>query len=465
MSRRPQLTQWHQELTGRFPDLPSSVVLVLAVYSFGMLAAHVSGLTTVSFLLAKLFAWSYNAVRKRLREFYQEAQAKSGVHQGVKRRDFAVATCFPPLLRWLLSLWQGKMLPLAIDVTNLGDRFHVLCISVVVRGIGIPVAWKVLPAGVPDPWNPHWQNLLTALKPAVPEDWLVTVLSDRGLESADLFRFVVTLGWHPLMRLKKGCQFRPKGWGKFYPLTGLVSKIGSSFQAEGCAYTSNRLASTLLARWDEGYQEPWFVLTDLPAETAEVLWYGLRSWIEQGFKIIKGGMWDWQKTRMADPGRVERLWLVLAVATVWVVALGAEDEVREQNAQSQKRQERELNETLEQAKRRHEQEAYRQQKQQEERQRRQERQRAQQQAREKARADRKGKKHAQKEQSVQETRKKASQTRMHRVSRRGLAVLEELWSNGKNRLPQHLYPEPWPAMTHSVSTFTEEEFLAQQKYP
>jgi len=40
----------------------------------------------------------------------------------------------------------------------------------------------------------------------------------------------------------------------------------------------------LLARWDEGYEEVWLVVTDLAPEQATVVWYGMRSWIEGGFK-------------------------------------------------------------------------------------------------------------------------------------------------------------------------------------
>src|SRR5262249_44468370 len=156
----------------------------------------------VALFLVKVLGLPYHALRKRLAEFYKEAAAKSGFPQGIKRRDFDVTTCFAPLLRWLLSLWTGRQLALAIDVTNLGERFHVLCVSVVVRGVGIPVAWKVLKGGVKEPWNPHWQTLLQQLQPAVPSDWTVLVLSDRGLESTWLFRTIKAQGWHPLMRAK-----------------------------------------------------------------------------------------------------------------------------------------------------------------------------------------------------------------------------------------------------------------------
>ena len=128
MSRPPHLTQWQQHLASRFPDLPTPVVAVLALYSFGMLLAQVSGLSRVVLFLAKHLGRPSHALRKRLSEFYKEAPAKSGVKQGHKRKQVDVRTCFGPLLRWVLSLWSGRHLALALDVTNLADRFHVLCI-------------------------------------------------------------------------------------------------------------------------------------------------------------------------------------------------------------------------------------------------------------------------------------------------------------------------------------------------
>ena len=47
--------------------------------------------------------------------------------------------------------------------------------------------------GQKEPWNPHWQRLLTLLKQAVPAHWTVLVLSDRGLESPALFQMIQQL--------------------------------------------------------------------------------------------------------------------------------------------------------------------------------------------------------------------------------------------------------------------------------
>jgi hypothetical protein len=69
-------------------------------------------------------------------------------------------------------------------------------------------------------------------------------------------------------------------------------------------------------------------LTDLAPECADACWYGLRAWIEQGFKHSKRSGWQWQHTRMDDPARAERLWMAIAIATWWLLSVGGEAEAQ-----------------------------------------------------------------------------------------------------------------------------------------
>jgi hypothetical protein len=309
VSRHPALYPWADELASQFDGLPTVFVTLLALWSLGMILARRCGLDSVACHLARLLRQSDNTVRQRLREFYQEKTAKAGAKHGCKRRDFAVADCFVPLLRWLLSFWACPRLALALDVTNLGARFHVLCVSVLYGGLGIPVAWKILPANQKDPWHPHWCALLQRLRPAIPADWLVVVLGDRGLETARLFGEITAVGWHPLLRVKAAGKFRPAGWVRWYSFGSLVPQVGRRFAATGHAYKTapQPLACTLLAVWDQGHAEPWLLLTDLGPQAASPCWYAFRAWVEQGFKVIKGGVLHWQHTRMTQAARAERL--------------------------------------------------------------------------------------------------------------------------------------------------------------
>src|SRR5438132_900115 len=88
----------------------------------------------------------------------------------------------------------------------------------------------------------------------------------------------------------------------------------------GCAIP---VAWTVLAATAK---HPWLILTDLPPEASTACWYGLRAWIEQGFKITKRAGWQWHRTHMTKPERAARLWLAVAVATLWLLSVGGEAE-------------------------------------------------------------------------------------------------------------------------------------------
>ena len=318
MPRPAPLYEWTQRVATRFPELPAATARVLAEYSFGLVLAHTCGLATVALTLAALIGQAVNTVRQRLRELYKPATKKAG--RG--RTQLEAATCCGPLVRWITAGWTERRVALALDATTLADRFTVLACAIVYRGCAIPVAWSVLPANEPGAWHPHWCALLRRVADALGPGWTTLVLTDRGLESPELFGVITRLGMHPLMRVKSTGKFRPDGWHKFYPLGFFAAREGDRFAASGRAYTKTRLSCTLLACRVAGCEDAWLVLTDLPAASADPCWYALRSWIEQGFKVIKRGGWQWQRTRMVDPTRAERLWAVVSLATLWLVEVG-----------------------------------------------------------------------------------------------------------------------------------------------
>jgi hypothetical protein len=218
---------------------------------------------------------------------------------------------------------------LALDATTLGERFVVLAVSVVYRGCAIPVGWVILPAGEQHAWKHEWLRLLRQLRPAVPATMTVIVLADRGLYARWLFVRIVRLGWHPFLRVNAGGTFRPAGARHFRRLGTFAPTPDSRWQGTGTAFQGkqSRLRCTLLAWRKAGCKDVWLILTDLPPDVADAGWYGLRAWIEQGFKITKRGGWQWQRTRMTDPERATRLWLAVAVATLWLLSVGGAAEV------------------------------------------------------------------------------------------------------------------------------------------
>ena len=326
MSRPDGLSQWTATVSTHLPHLSRPQATVLALWSYGMVVAQSCGITTVATCLGCLLHKRPGTLRQQLREWcYAAADKKGG-----KRRELEVHTCFGPLLRWVLAWWAPteRRLVLAMDATTLGQRFTVLVISVVYRGCAIPVAWVVVGATTKGAWRPHWTALFTYLQGSVPADWTVLVLADRGLYARWLYRHICTLGWHPFLRINLGGQCRPLEQEHFRPLASVVPRVGRHWSGAVDCFVSPqcRLRCTLLACWEAPHADPWLILTDLPPEVADCAWYGMRAWIECGFRTTKRGGWQWQQTKMTDPERASRLWLAIAVPTLWAVSVGGEAE-------------------------------------------------------------------------------------------------------------------------------------------
>ena len=310
-------------LADQFPDLRPAQRRGLVLWVYGAVLAKSACEAAVVTALCGLGGW--HTVRQYLREWLRDGRAKRRPCQP----ELCVSACFVPLFRWLLSLWQGRELLLAIDVTTHQDRLTAVVVSVVYRSRALPVAWQILPGNRPGPFLPPLLDLLTALAPAVPRGQRVVVLSDRGLWSPRLYRHLRQLHWHPLLRVQGDVRVY-LGARRFTPARRLTPQVGQAWLGRAVVHKqrAQRLWLTVVVVWTAGHAEPWVLFTDLPPRVVGPMWYGLRMGIECSFRDLKAFGWDWEHTRRTDPGRVARHWLVLAVASIWVLAAGTAAEDR-----------------------------------------------------------------------------------------------------------------------------------------
>src|SRR5258705_8150457 len=72
--------------------------------------------------------------------------------------------------------------------------------------------------------------------------------------------------------------------------------------------------------WEVGYTEPCCLLSNQPYLTASL--YSQRFYHEVSFRDLKSDGFNWQLSRIWLPAHVERLVLVLALATLWSLTQG-----------------------------------------------------------------------------------------------------------------------------------------------
>src|SRR5262249_58300465 len=115
-----------------------------------------------------------------------------------------------------------------------------------------------------EPWTPDWFALLLRARRALGDGWEVVVLTDRGLESAELFRHIRDHGGHPLMRVKAAGTFRPAGGARRYPMRCFAPRPGRPYAAGRGAYAPRPLGCRPLGSWGDRRAAPG-VLPSRPA--------------------------------------------------------------------------------------------------------------------------------------------------------------------------------------------------------
>jgi hypothetical protein len=335
MSSLSTITPWQEEVQRHFPKMSPAQARGLAHISYAMLMTSHCGTTHISHWLAKYEGCSPKTVRQRVREWYYEAEAK----RGKKRKEIRVEEHVADLLAWVLEDWEGeKRLVMVLDATSNAQRFTCLSVGVVLEGCLIPVAWTLMPAGEKGEWKSHWLRLLALLRGSIPADWHVVVMTDRGLYASWLYQAIQDNGWHPMMRVSETMGFRAEGEERFGPIGERLKRRGRTWQGQGTwSERGERLDGTLLLSWQPGYADKLAVVTDERGAEAEVAFYQMRFWTEDGFKDQKRGGWRWEQTKMTDPQRASRLWLALAVTMLWAVRVGSSEEGREQAQERHKR--------------------------------------------------------------------------------------------------------------------------------
>ena len=259
------------------------------------------------------------AARARLRELLCDGAERAAPCA----TSLEVEACFAPLLAWVLSWWAGDTLPLASDATSLRARVVVVSLSVLYRGSAIPVAWVVLRAQGqrevdPPPGTPAGAAGVRRAgghagagdeRPGLVASHAAGPYSGPGVASAAA---------HPPRRhLRSRRAAAASGARRGARCRLLLGRGGHRLQ--GHSQAARLHPGRRLGRRAE---RP-LAAADRPAAGGiDGSWYGLRIWIELGFRALKSFGWDWQRTRRTKPLRIARHWLVLAIATLLNLAVG-----------------------------------------------------------------------------------------------------------------------------------------------
>lgn len=150
----------------------------------------------------------------------------------------------------------------------------------------------------------------------------VVLLADRGFCHRALMRWVKrTAGWHCRVRGKKDLpafRWNGRGYGglKWRLSAGQVASYHEVF-----LWASHERVYRAVG-WEKGAKEPWIIVSDEPTDVETLVDYGKRVSIEEGVLDQKSNGFQWESSKLRHEKVLNRLCVVMAVATVVLVCQG-----------------------------------------------------------------------------------------------------------------------------------------------
>ena len=228
-----------------------------------------------------------------------------------------------PVVEAALVDWPvDSRLYVALDTTAL-TPFVLIRASLVYRGRAIPLAWRAVRHKSTQVSFEAYQPVLDQVRALIPPDMVITLLADRGFVHEQLLHYLRRQQWHFRLRLTGKTLVHLEA-GTVSSVKDLCPPAGEQrfFQQVSILGAAVGPVSLALARLFEQPDTPWFVASDEPTDATTLQEYGLRFDIEEAFLDEKSGGSQIHRSLLATPEALERLLLIIAIATVHWTSTG-----------------------------------------------------------------------------------------------------------------------------------------------
>lgn len=236
-----------------------------------------------------------------------------------------VHALYSPLFVQALQSWHHQRVYVALDTSMLWNTYCIVRLSLVYRGRAVPLVWKVFEHGSASISYEDYQALLDqAAQMLFPFHCEVIFLSDRGFADTCLMQHLMGLGWHFRIRIKESFYIYRTG-KRARQVKNIHLGVGQTEFWHDVQITQERFGNVHLAvgRTLQS-KERWVVISDQPTGLETFDEYGLRFDIEENFLDDKSNGFQLEASLIRSAEALERVCLVLAVATLYLVSVGTQ---------------------------------------------------------------------------------------------------------------------------------------------
>ena len=242
----------------------------------------------------------------------------------LKNPRVAVRHFYRPVAEQVLGAFDGREIRLIIDCTKLGFGHQVMTVAIAYRKRALPLAWSVHRGSKGAVAVRKQIALLRYVQRLLPRKSQVWLLGDSGFQHVPLLRWVRRQGWHFVIRQTGHHKVRRTG-DQWVKLADIPLKPGETRYWGWVRLTEKHAYGwvSLVLHWETGEDEPWYLVTDQPADWRTIRLYKVRMWIEEMYGDMKGHGFDLEATHLRHQDRLSRLMLVTCVVYVCLLTLGS----------------------------------------------------------------------------------------------------------------------------------------------
>lgn len=301
------LYQWSEMIDKAFPKMGRWQKHMLARFSYGVLLAH---------------SCTLNVIAQRLTGRAEASSLERGLQRWLANDRLVMKVLVGAWIEWVLRLWGKAPLLILMDETKLSDHVAVMMVGVAYQSSAIPLIWRAYTiADYPEAGQVAlMHDLLAHLQPHIPPHQSALILADRGLGTSPTWQeHLSDSGWAYLLRVQGSSLILLPGQ-KPQPLRRLVG-YGQTWTGRAQVFKKAGWQwKWVYLVWEVGYAQPCCLFSNQAQLTPSL--YSQRFYHEVSFRDLKSDGFNWQTSHVWLPAHVERLLLVLALATLWSLTQG-----------------------------------------------------------------------------------------------------------------------------------------------
>ena len=228
---------------------------------------------------------------------------------------------FAPFVWAMQASLGNETAYLLIDCTQAGKKCRTLMIGLAYHATVLPIVWKTVRGNKGHVTGELHRTLLKQVYPLFRHHRRVVVLGDAEFSNEKVIGWLLQIEWDFVLRFQSSYLLKTVGNDEWHSTLTLYQAAGLQpgqvHHWTNVAFTKSHQFAGLnvTTQWAEGEDEVLCLVSTLPESEQPHVVYEMRYWVETLFGNHKSRGFQLARTHMTDPEHIDRLVLVLVIAT------------------------------------------------------------------------------------------------------------------------------------------------------